>query len=63
MFKKKEQQPVRSRGDELRDYVLLAMFATIILLLTFTPIGFINLVVIKATIVQEIGRASCRERV
>lgn len=52
MFKKKEQQPVRSRGDELRDYVLLAMFATIILLLTFTPIGFINLVVIKATIVQ-----------
>ncbi len=52
MFKKKELEPVRSRGEELRDYVLLAMFATIILLLTFTPIGFVNLVVIKATIVQ-----------
>lgn len=51
MFKKKTP-PSRSRGDELRDYVLLAMFATIILLLTFTPIGFINLVVIKATIIQ-----------
>lgn len=49
---KKKTPPGRSRGDELRDYVLLAMFATIILLLTFTPIGFINLVVIKATIIQ-----------
>lgn len=52
MLKRKAPPPARSRGDELRDYVLLAMFATIILLLIFTPIGFINLVIIKATIVQ-----------
>lgn len=49
---KRKTEPARPRKDELRDYVLLAMFATIVLLLTFTPIGFINLLVIKATIVQ-----------
>lgn len=48
----KKNVSARTRADELRDYVLLAMFATIILLLTFTPIGFVNLVVIKATIIQ-----------
>lgn len=52
MMSKKRNQTARPRKDELRDYVLLTMFATIVLLLTFTPIGFINLLVIKATIVQ-----------
>ncbi len=35
-----------------RSIALLAIFVAIILLLTFTPIGFLNLVVIKATIVH-----------
>ncbi len=35
-----------------RDFVLMALFAAIILLLGFTPLGFIPLVVIKATIVH-----------
>ena len=36
-----------------RDFVLLALFAAIILLLAFTPIGYIQLPIIKATIVHE----------
>lgn len=48
----KNRRSQAKSGDSLRDYVLLAMFATIVLLLAFTPIGFIHLVVIKATIVQ-----------
>lgn len=35
-----------------RDYVLLGLFAAIIFVLALTPIGFINLVFIKATIIQ-----------
>ena len=35
-----------------QDLVLTALFAGIIVLLAFTPIGFINLVVIKATIIH-----------
>ena len=35
-----------------RDFVLLALFAAIILLLAFTPIGYIQLPIIKATIVH-----------
>jgi uncharacterized membrane protein len=38
--------------SKLRDFALTSLFAAIIFLMTFTPIGFINLVVIKATIVH-----------
>ena len=35
-----------------RDFVLLALFAAIILLMAFTPIGYIQLPIIKATIIH-----------
>jgi uncharacterized membrane protein len=38
--------------SKLRNFALTSLFAAIIFLMTFTPIGFINLVVIKATIVH-----------
>lgn len=34
------------------DFVLMAMFAAIIIIMAFTPLGFIPLVVIKATIIH-----------
>jgi uncharacterized membrane protein len=37
---------------KLRSFALTSLFAAIIFLMTFTPVGFINLVVIKATIVH-----------
>lgn len=55
MFSKSKAAKTKARqdkNDEIRSYVLLAMFIAIIFLLTFTPIGFINLVVIKATIIH-----------
>lgn len=36
----------------VKNFALTSLFAAIIFLMTFTPIGFINLVVIKATIVH-----------
>ncbi|MDL2263466.1 ECF transporter S component [Synergistaceae bacterium OttesenSCG-928-I11] len=41
-----------ARTEKLRNFALTSLFAAIIFLMTFTPIGFINLVVIKATIVH-----------
>lgn len=38
--------------SKYRDFVLLALFAAIIFILAFTPVGFINLVLIKATIIH-----------
>ncbi|HZK24183.1 MAG TPA: ECF transporter S component [Oscillospiraceae bacterium] len=40
------------RTDKTKRLALLSMFAAIILMLAFTPIGFIQLVFIKATIVH-----------
>lgn len=40
------------RPEKLRNFALTSLFAAIIFLMTFTPIGFINLVIIKATIVH-----------
>lgn len=41
-----------AHSTRVRDFALTSLFAAIIFLMTFTPIGFINLVVIKATIVH-----------
>lgn len=41
-----------STMSKYRDFVLLALFAAIIFILAFTPVGFINLVLIKATIIH-----------
>lgn len=43
---------VTARRIELRDNAFLSILVAIIFILTFTPIGFINLVVIKATIIH-----------
>ncbi len=43
---------VTTRRAELRDNAFLSILVAIIFILTFTPIGFINLVVIKATIIH-----------
>lgn len=43
---------MNKQSAKYRDFVLLALFAAIILLLAFTPIGFIQLPLIKATIVH-----------
>lgn len=40
------------KNHSTREMVLLAMFTAIIFLLTFTPIGYINLPFIKATVVH-----------
>ncbi|NLZ55729.1 MAG: ECF transporter S component [Clostridiaceae bacterium] len=41
-----------SEHKRLRDNILLALFAAIVVLLSFTPIGFIDLPFIKATIIH-----------
>lgn len=41
-----------NRKDKVRDQVILALFTAIIFLLTFTPIGLIDLPIIKATILH-----------
>ena len=41
-----------STASKYRDFVLLALFAAIVFILAFTPVGFINLVLIKATIIH-----------
>ena len=41
-----------ARRAAIRDMVLLALFVAILLLMTFTPIGLIDLPLIKATILH-----------
>ncbi len=43
---------MNTRKDKVRDQVILALFTAIIFLLTFTPIGLIDLPIIKATILH-----------
>ena len=42
----------KNRKDKVRDQVILALFTAIVLLLAFTPIGLIDLPIIKATILH-----------
>ena len=42
----------KKRKDKVRDQVILALFTAIVLLLAFTPIGLIDLPIIKATILH-----------
>ncbi len=42
----------RKKQDKVRDQVILALFTAIVLLLAFTPIGLIDLPIIKATILH-----------
>ena len=42
----------KKRNDKVRDQVILALFTAIVLLLAFTPIGLIDLPIIKATILH-----------
>lgn len=56
MYPATEQQQevikVNKQSAKYGDFVLTALFAAIIFVLAFTPIGFINLVIIKATIIH-----------
>lgn len=40
------------RSRQIRDMVILALFTAIIILFTFTPVGYIDLPIIKATILH-----------
>ncbi len=53
-FREQQQEVIKMNQQTARyqDLVLTALFAGIIVLLAFTPIGFINLVLIKATIIH-----------
>lgn len=42
----------KKKQDKVRDQVILALFTAIVLLLAFTPIGLIDLPIIKATILH-----------
>ncbi len=42
----------KKRNDKVRDQVILALFTAIVLLLAFTPVGLIDLPIIKATILH-----------
>ncbi len=42
----------KKRQDKVRDQVILALFTAIVILLAFTPIGLIDLPIIKATILH-----------
>lgn len=42
----------KNRQDRVKDQVILALFTAIVILLAFTPIGLIDLPVIKATILH-----------
>lgn len=42
----------QNRNSKIHELVLLAMFSGILLLLAFTPIGLIDLPLIKATILH-----------
>lgn len=42
----------RMKQDKVRDQVILALFTAIVVLLAFTPIGLIDLPIIKATILH-----------
>ena len=42
----------RHRSASIRSMVLLAMFTAIIILMAFTPIGYIDLPIIKATLIH-----------
>lgn len=42
----------KKRNDKVKDQVILALFTAIVLLLAFTPIGLIDLPIIKATILH-----------
>lgn len=53
--KKNATAPVsshKSRSASIRNMVLLAMFTAIIILMAFTPIGYIDLPIIKATLIH-----------
>lgn len=52
MEQQQEVIKVNKQSAKYGDFVLTALFAAIILVLAFTPIGFINLVIIKATIIH-----------
>ncbi|MBR3768151.1 MAG: ECF transporter S component [Clostridia bacterium] len=43
---------INKRKDKVKDQVILALFTAIVLLLAFTPIGLIDLPIIKATILH-----------
>jgi len=43
---------MKKRNDKVRQQVILALFTAIVLLLAFTPIGLIDLPIIKATILH-----------
>lgn len=42
----------KNKQDKVRDQVILALFTAIVILLAFTPIGLIDLPIIKATILH-----------
>ena len=52
MEQQQEVVKLNKQSAKYGDFVLMALFAAIILVLAFTPIGFINLVIIKATIIH-----------
>jgi uncharacterized membrane protein len=52
MEQQQEVIELNKQSAKYRDFVLTALFAAIILVLAFTPFGFINLVIIKATIIH-----------
>ena len=49
--------PRAQQHRQVQSLAVLAMFTAILFLLTFTPIGMIDLPIIKATVLHEIGRA------
>jgi uncharacterized membrane protein len=52
MEQQQEVIKLNRQPAKYQDFVLTAMFAAIILVLAFTPFGFINLAIIKATIIH-----------
>lgn len=47
-----EENIMNNKKDKVRDQVILALFTAIVVLLAFTPIGLIDLPIIKATILH-----------
>ena len=60
---------MKTKKHDTQWMVSVALMAAIVILLANTPLGMIQLPIIKATtvhipvVIGEIGRASCRERV
>ena len=52
-----------NKSGKVHQITLTAILAAIIVLLAFTPLGYLRIGLVSITFLTEIGRASCRERV